>query len=216
MKRATVLRLLIGFVSMGHATGSQADFDPQARADAISPFVDEQTVLVARVDLSQVDMTASTDEAAKFLGINRDELTGSQRNRDQAEKFVKQLIAKMPAVFASSSSEQHEQGKTRFVVPVGQGTLFWGKEGTSIRDVKDGASNTILVVEVAPEHAVMWTKPDDWEVDFSDPLKGLLGDREGFIATYVDGSTRVIPKDTPAETLRRLLTIGDGQPIEGR
>ena len=128
----------------------------------------------------------------------------------------RKLIAKMPAVFASGSSEQPEQEKTRFLVPVGEGTMFWGKEGTLIRKVKDGTSKTILVVEVAPEHAVIWTKPDDWEVDFSDPLQGLLGDREGFMATYVDGSARLIPKDTPAETLRRLLTIADGKPIEER
>ena len=47
-------------------------------------------------------------------------------------------------------------------------------------------------------------------------LLGLLGDRDGFLAARVDASARFISKGIEAETLRRMLTIADGKPIEGR
>jgi hypothetical protein len=124
------------------------------------------------------------------------------------------LIAKLPYPFAPRSSELREQGKTTFLVPVGEGTIYWGKTGTSLREITDGTSKTISIVEVAPQHAVIWTKPDDWQVDLQDLWKGLPGDRDSFVAAFADGSVRTIPKAIPTETLRRLLIRNDGKLTE--
>ena len=69
----------------------------------------------------------------------------------------RKLIAEMPVFFRSSSNDV-EPGKTTFLVPYGNGTVFFGKAGTKIQRITDGTSRTILCVDVAPEHAVIWTK----------------------------------------------------------
>ena len=58
-----------------------------------------------------------------------------------------------------------EPGKTTYLVPTADGTAFGGKEGLTIANITDGTSNTIMIVEAAPEKAVIWTKPDDLKVD---------------------------------------------------
>jgi hypothetical protein len=135
----------------------------------------------------------------------------------------KKLIEKMPQVFIAPglSDEMVAKGMTTYVVPVGPKTVFEGTEGISLTKVTDGTANTIGIVEVAPEHAVVWTKPDDWKVDFTKPLDGLLAkpaagapkQPAGFQAAMCDGSVRFIAETVDKEVLRRLLQKDDGEPL---
>ena len=126
----------------------------------------------------------------------------------------KKLIEKMPAVFAGGHPELGPQGKTTFLAPAGDGTIFSGKRGVAIREISDGTSNTILLVSVPPESAVIWTKPDDFEIDLDEPLRGLISeDDKGFFALFADGSVRFISREIDPETLRRLLIRNDGKPV---
>jgi hypothetical protein len=134
----------------------------------------------------------------------------------------KKLIAKMPKLFAAPDlpAEIAAKGMTTYVVPVGPKTAFEGTDGISLTKILDGTSNTIAIVEVAPEHAVVWTKPDDWKVDFARPLDGVLAkpaaDKPGpmgFQAAFCDGSVRYIAATVDKEVLRRLLQKDDGEPI---
>ena len=43
---------------------------------------------------------------------------------------------------------------------------------TELKDIRDGTSNTIMVVTVDDAHAAIWTKPDDWPFDPKDPAGG--------------------------------------------
>ena len=56
------------------------------------------------------------------------------------------------------------EGKTRYVAPREPGAIFRGAEPVKINEITDGTSNTFMFIEVDDEHAVTWTKPDDWEV----------------------------------------------------
>ena len=90
-----------------------------------------------------------------------------------------------------------------------------GTKGLKFRDMTDGTSNTLMVVEANPENAVIWTKPEDLPFDEQDPGNGLGAIRpEGFQAAYTDGSVRLIPADLEDETLRRLSLRNDGQVVE--
>jgi hypothetical protein len=93
--------------------------------------------------------------------------------------------------------------------------MFDGRVGLRVSEVSDGVSKTIMLVEVDPRYAVIWTKPDDLEVDLDNPLRGLLGERDEFLAGYVDARVSVISKDIPAETLRSYLIRNDEKPEEG-
>ena len=81
----------------------------------------------------------------------------------------KKLIDQMPAVFRNPSSNA-PPNTTTYLAPVGPGTLFEGDKGRSMKEVRDGAANTIMLVEANDDQAVIWTKPDDWRYDPQKPL----------------------------------------------
>jgi prepilin-type processing-associated H-X9-DG protein len=121
------------------------------------------------------------------------------------------LVEKMPKVFACPSAKL-EKGRTTYLVPVAEGTLFGKEEGSKFEEVRDGTSNTIMVVETDAEHAVVWTKPDDLEVDLEAPLRGLGSDHgDGFQVGFCDGSVRFISKAIDAKVLAALFTIAGGE-----
>jgi enterochelin esterase-like enzyme len=127
----------------------------------------------------------------------------------------KSLIAKMPSVFADSRGKPAGEGKTRYVVPVGAGTVFDGDKGTRITQITDGASNTLLIVEVGEDKAVTWTQPEDMPFDPAKPMSGLgtIPD-DGFDVSFADGSVRRLKKAIDPETFRRLVLRADGEVID--
>lgn len=127
----------------------------------------------------------------------------------------KTLIDKMPRVYLDPALPQlAKDGKTTYVVPVGEKTSFGGKEGTRIAAISDGTSNTIMAVDVPVENAVVWTKPDDWSFNPEKPAAGLLdGKRKNFLAAFCDGSIRNLPAEIDLTDLRRLVQMNDGEVI---
>ncbi len=146
-----------------------------------------------------------------FLGQSRlhkefdlDEPWDSPHNRN--------LIRRMPSVYQNPSAPA-KPGMAHYVGLVGDGTIFEGSEGRSIREITDGTSNTLMLAEVNPDRAVTWTKPDDLAFDPDNPLAGLgKAHPGGFLVLLCDGSVRFIPETTGREAFRRLVQIGDGQP----
>jgi len=123
------------------------------------------------------------------------------------------LIDRMPALFRLPFSKLKEPGKTNYLLPVGPGTVFEGKEAPKLSDIKDGTEHTILAMEADDQHAVVWTKPDDLPYDPKEPLRGLGGHiRQGFIALYCDGHTQFVPVTVDPEVLRAAFSAaaGDG------
>lgn len=119
------------------------------------------------------------------------------------------LIDQMPAVYRSPASQARERGLTNYVVPIGPDTIFPGRESTSIADMGDGASNTILAVEVADRCAVVWTKPDDLAFDPANPAKDLGVMWEGgFMALFADGSVQFLALPAEANELIGKFTRG--------
>ncbi len=58
-------------------------------------------------------------------------------------------------------------------MPVVDKGIFAGREALKLKEITDGTSNTIAVVDADDDHAVIWTKPDDIAIDLADPLRGL-------------------------------------------
>ena len=83
-----------------------------------------------------------------------------------------------------------------------------------MREITDGMSLTILLVEAHRDRAVVWTKPEDLPIDFKDPHRGLKGQPSGgFKAVICDGAVRFIPEEVAAETLRALFTKAGGEQV---
>jgi Protein of unknown function (DUF1559) len=152
------------------------------------------------------------DEKALFERFHLDEPWDSPHNLE--------LVKQMPSIYSDPTPTIRAaagDGKTTFVVPVGPGTAFDTKEGIALREIKDGTSNTALIVEVVPERAVEWTKPADWDVDMDYPLAGVARtDRHQFAAAYCDGSVRLLPVDIKPEIFRAILTRAGGEQIDSQ
>ena len=127
----------------------------------------------------------------------------------------KTLISRIPPVYVSSGDDElAKQGKTRYIALNGKGTFFDSKDGPKMVDITDGTSNTIMVVEARTDHAVIWTKPDDLDVDFDTPITGLNDSRiGGFHAMFADGTVRYISNNIDLATLKALLTKSGGEPV---
>jgi hypothetical protein len=125
----------------------------------------------------------------------------------------KKLIAQMPGVFRSSA-KLAPQHKTTYLGVVGKKTMFPGDERIMFRDVTDGTSLTILVVDANDDHGVIWTKPEDLSYDTKEPVKALTGHFPGgFIAAFVDGAVHFIKETTSAKRLRAWLTRNGGEHV---
>src|SRR5436305_52779 len=69
MHRLTVL--LIPLVLALPATAGEKAFDADARAKVVAPFLDDQTLAVAHVDLTRVDVGALVDKLAEAGKVDR-------------------------------------------------------------------------------------------------------------------------------------------------
>jgi hypothetical protein len=121
----------------------------------------------------------------------------------------------MPKIFVCPSAKLRKKGMTTYLAPLGKNTIFSGNTGVPISNISDGTASTIMLVDADSEHAVIWTKPDDLEIDLEKPLKGLADQHEnGFWSTLCDGSGRFIPKSIELKTLKALFTRNVGDPVE--
>ena len=156
----------------------------------------------------RVEILPFVEQSPLYKEFHLDEPWDSPHNRT--------LISKMPDVYRLPASQNKEPGRTNYRLPVGNGAGFAADKPTEIKDITDGTSNTIMIVEVDDDHAAIWTKPDDWHFDPEDPAKGLGRFFGGnFNAAFFDGSVRAIPESTDPKILKTLFTRAAGDRAEG-
>jgi hypothetical protein len=146
------------------------------------------------------------EQEALYKQFHLDEPWNSEHN--------KKLIEKMPKIF-EDPRVRLEAGKTTIVVPAGKGTLFPPGDGLKIQQITDGTSNTIMIVEADAKHAVVWTKPADWDFDPREPSAGLFVDlRKQVLAAYADGSVQSLPLPKYEKLLPAMITPQGGEVVE--
>lgn len=121
----------------------------------------------------------------------------------------KSLIEKMPEMYlAPGSTNELAKGLTNFQLPNGNGAMFRDFTPIEFKDITDGTSNTIMVLEVDDSTASTWTKPEDWEYDPENLTRGLGGHVEDRVhVAFGDGSSHIIPAD---KLVRELFTSDAG------
>jgi hypothetical protein len=125
----------------------------------------------------------------------------------------KKLIPRMPGVYKSPAYLGGEVGKTTFLVPLGPDLAFpmENKANRLPADFPDGTSNTILMLDVDDDRAVVWTRPADLEVNQNKPTAGLGNRPSGkFGVLLVDGSSRSFPRNIAPGNLWAWLTRNGG------
>ena len=100
------------------------------------------------------------------------------------------LLNKMPTVYRDpglTGGSDH----TSYFVPMGEETIFDASKGTTVSEITDGTTRTILVIET--KRPIPWTKPEDVPYDSRQPLPDLGGlYAGGFNAVMADGTPRFI------------------------
>lgn len=132
----------------------------------------------------------------------------------------RKLAAKAPSYFRSPF-DNSPRDKTSYVAIVGPGTMWPGESSTSLTDLTDGPSHTVMVVELinsdihwmeprdvrGEDVAAVWSDPkhkpprmDDWETGYA------------FVA-YADGSVDWLERDVALERLKALISPAGGEPV---
>ncbi|APZ91950.1 DUF1559 domain-containing protein [Fuerstiella marisgermanici] len=114
---------------------------------------------------------------------------------------------------------------TSYLAPTGPGTAFNGPDGIPISAIKDGSSNSLMVLEACGSN-VIWTEPRDQPVSTatmdingpgpqpgrSDSLASSYHS-DGAQVALADGSVRFVSESTDARVLRALLSIDGGEEL---
>ena len=104
---------------------------------------------------------------------------------------------------------------TSYVVVVGANTCFPGTASRATSDITDGASNTIMVVEVDSENSVHWMSPMDVDEQFvmSVGPKSKVSHTGGLHVLLADGYARFVSYDLDQKVRHALMTINAADTI---
>jgi hypothetical protein len=123
------------------------------------------------------------------------------------------LIAEMPPVFRSFRSELHQsEGRANVVAPAGPDTFWVPGRQLQFRDITDGTSNTILLMQVDDALAPIWTQPEPFEVTAENVLERARGFEAGRLPLALgDGWVGVLKTPATAAKLFGFFTRAGGE-----
>ncbi len=124
------------------------------------------------------------------------------------------LLKEMPPTYVCPSRAVTEPYTTHYRVFTGKGALFEQGKATTIAEITDGTSNTLMVVEA--NEAVPWTKPDELVFNPAAPpsLFGAGSVHPGiFNVLFADGSVRFIKNSIGLDVVRALIMRAGGERI---
>jgi hypothetical protein len=152
------------------------------------------------------------DEGALYREFHLDEPWDSEHNR--------KLVPRMPACLAdpAATADELARGLTTFQVLTGPETAFREPgRSTDFARISDGTSNTLAVVEVTPDKAVPWTKPDDHRFEPAQPLAGIGNPRRAgrlFLGAFFDGHVETFTPDIRPDVFKAMVTPAAGDVVE--
>jgi len=161
----------------------------------------------------RVQILPFIDHQALHEKFNQEEPWDSPHN--------KALLDQMPDIYKSISHSNIPSGNTIYLAPVTihpedgytpEMALFHSKGPTSVGQISDGTSHTIMYLEVDPEASVPWTKPDEWVFDPKNP-KRSVGKARGscILVAMADGSVQTIPANIDPKDFKALITRAGGE-----
>lgn len=148
------------------------------------------------------------EERELYHQFRLDEPWDSEHNRA--------LISQMPDVYASAAPGLKDEGKTRFVMPWSASSMHADpRRGTRFQDVRDGLSNTIMAVVANEDRAVVWTRPEDLEIDLEAPRRGWFDDEARTASVLLaTGGVQRIESVNSDEVIAALFTVAGSESVD--
>jgi len=129
------------------------------------------------------------------------------------------LAGEMPRVFKCMSDAEGDN-ETNVLAVVGDETMWRGAQPMAQQEIKDGARDTIALVEVVGA-GINWLEPRDMTFEQAlQPLNaeskppGISSHHDSAHVVCADGSVHFLADDTPPKTLRALLTAAGDEEVK--
>lgn len=110
---------------------------------------------------------------------------------------------------------------TDYLTLVGPNGVFMQKGSTAIKDIRDGTSNTIMIVE-SHNSGVHWMDPRDLAIKDAKIVsvgsmgQGIKSHHPGVVnVTLCDGSVRSVSEDIDPRLLQSMITRSGGEDVSG-
>lgn len=147
-----------------------------------------------------------------FQKFHRDEPWNSPHNRPISDTLM--------SVFRCPSCPGNDSLETNYVMVVGPDTISSGAKSVAARQIRDGVSNTIAIVEVAGS-GIHWAEPRDLEAEKIDFTTGHRDGKGigswhpgGANAAFCDRSVRFLPDSLSPQEVKAMTTIAGGEPVK--
>lgn len=124
------------------------------------------------------------------------------------------LSKELPEVY-SARNVPTPAGMTVLQAVVGDDVGLRPLQQTVFRDFPHGLSNSVMIVQVDADAAVIWSKPEDLEIDLDNPLEHL-GNAEmgGFHVGMADGAIKFIPSNVDPGLFKKMLKRAGDEPMD--
>ena len=120
------------------------------------------------------------------------------------------LSKQMIPTLMNPASTDTRLGHSDYMLVGGPNAMLSDSGKSTLMNVQDGLSNTIMAVEVGSGNALeSWAQPVTWDPSkpFDSPDPTMVN------VLFGDGSVRALPKSTPVQTLRLISDRQDGQMV---
>jgi prepilin-type processing-associated H-X9-DG protein len=129
-----------------------------------------------------------------------------------------QLATQMPDVYGCPADTDAPRQFTSYVAAIGPDRMFPGDQPRKLREVVDGLSNTIAVMEFAGSQ-INWLEPRDGPVLGESTATGAPSSSHprGATVLFADGSVQSVASDVDAGALEAMLTVdGDDEVFDAQ
>jgi|688.fasta_scaffold10443_4 hypothetical protein len=128
----------------------------------------------------------------------------------------KKLLQRMPSVYGNPQADL-PQGYTTYIAPHGMAErkdqTAWDIEPLMMRQISDGLANTAAIVEVQPQSAVPWTKPEDFDLRERELLDFIGAPPAGGLIVMLDSTCYDFSRWKDKRKFKGLLSVQGGEAV---
>ncbi|MGV3606050.1 MAG: DUF1559 domain-containing protein [Planctomycetaceae bacterium] len=114
----------------------------------------------------------------------------------------------IPQVYRCSV-HQHADNRTTYLAVVASGSCLQPRESATSSDITDGASKTVLMIDVSEDQGVIWMSPKDASLDqfLTMGTKLSPSHRSANLFTFCDATVNQFPRDYSVEYRKAMVSI---------